>query len=252
MTLDPNELRATAEQFGVAPDQVRRDHAISVLLAALSVGPAVDELVFIGGTALSRTHLPDVRLSEDIDLLATAPRSDVAASIEAAWSTREVRRELGALSWQPPLSRTRGSDAAVVTVPTGPRIRVQLLAGDGYPRWPVELTDLRQRYSDVGPARLRVPNAEAFAAAKLTAWLDRRASRDLYDLWAMAMRGLITRSAADLFCRLGSFRAIPPVEALNVAPSDDWHTALGQQTRVQVEATEAGHAVAAAWRAVSS
>ena len=67
--MDPGEEAAVAEQFGVARPQVRRDHLISHLLAALSRHLA-DDVIFFGGTALARSLAPDGRLSEDIDLLA--------------------------------------------------------------------------------------------------------------------------------------------------------------------------------------
>jgi predicted nucleotidyltransferase component of viral defense system len=51
--LDPRELAEIAAAFGVADEQVRRDHLISHVLAALSdLGAPV---VFFGGTGLART-----------------------------------------------------------------------------------------------------------------------------------------------------------------------------------------------------
>ncbi|WP_232661607.1 nucleotidyl transferase AbiEii/AbiGii toxin family protein [Pseudonocardia sp. TRM90224] len=74
--LDPDELARVAAQFGVDDHQVKRDHLISHTLAALSA-EAGEELIFFGGTALSRTILSNGRLSEDIDLIgvgnATSP-----------------------------------------------------------------------------------------------------------------------------------------------------------------------------------
>jgi predicted nucleotidyltransferase component of viral defense system len=64
------ELADVAALFGVAEEQVRRDHLISHLLNA----PASLDLplTFFGGTALARTHLTEPstggRMSEDIDL----------------------------------------------------------------------------------------------------------------------------------------------------------------------------------------
>lgn len=81
MSLDPAELQSVAEQFGVSDEQVRRDHVISQLLALIS-GQLADKILFIGGTALARTHLLDGRLSEDLDPIALAPRSDVARSLD--------------------------------------------------------------------------------------------------------------------------------------------------------------------------
>ena len=68
--LQPDELANTAAAFGVADEQVRRDHLISHVLAGLA--DLELPVVFFGGTALGRTHLinPEggARLSEDIDL----------------------------------------------------------------------------------------------------------------------------------------------------------------------------------------
>ena len=74
--MNPDELESVATQFGVARGQVERDHLISHLLGYLSTHFA-DRIVFIGGTALARTHLVDGRLSEDIDLIAVGSRSEV-------------------------------------------------------------------------------------------------------------------------------------------------------------------------------
>lgn len=71
--LSIEDLHTIQDTFGVDEAQVRRDHVISHCLAALSRIDD-DRLIFFGGTALSRTRLPDLRLSEDIDLIAHAPR----------------------------------------------------------------------------------------------------------------------------------------------------------------------------------
>lgn len=65
-----DEWAGVAERFSVDMEQVRRDHLISHLLGAIAAGVPTDEVVFFGGTALSRTYLTDARLSEDIDLIA--------------------------------------------------------------------------------------------------------------------------------------------------------------------------------------
>jgi len=70
--------------FGVAEAQVQRDHAISHILAALSRHRR-EELIFFGGTALSRTYLLDERLSEDIDLIAIDHRDDLADVAVVRW-----------------------------------------------------------------------------------------------------------------------------------------------------------------------
>ena len=59
----------TTNDFGVSVEQVRRDHAISHVLSALSPLDVADSIIFFGGTALSRTLLPRLRLSEDIEVI---------------------------------------------------------------------------------------------------------------------------------------------------------------------------------------
>lgn len=71
--IDQIEVDSVASQFGVPESQVRRDHLISHALAALAGSSATSQVTFFGGTALCRTWLPGLRLSEDIDLLVDSP-----------------------------------------------------------------------------------------------------------------------------------------------------------------------------------
>lgn len=242
--LDPEELHDVAARFGVGEAQVRRDHAISHSLAAIST-LGTDDLLFFGGTALSRTHLRSLRLSEDIDLLALGPRATIADSIGRVL-TRNLRRALGAPRFAPPLGETRDAEPAVMTV-AGSRVQIQLLGAIGYPRWPSEIMDIEQRYSDVPPARLRVLTAPAFAAAKLAAWNDRATPRDLYDLWALAVEGLVDDEAAALFSRHGPLTRAQDVSFSRIPSTQEWEAALAHQCIPLVGAQEAAAVVADAW-----
>ncbi|MEV0033794.1 nucleotidyl transferase AbiEii/AbiGii toxin family protein [Nocardia sp. NPDC050793] len=71
----------------------------------------MDGVLFIGGTALARTHLPDGRLSEDIDLIALGNRSEIAAQLTRELP-RAVLRRFGRLKWRPSPSEVAGSDSA--------------------------------------------------------------------------------------------------------------------------------------------
>jgi hypothetical protein len=132
--LDPDEARALADTFGAAYERIRQDHLLSHLLAALSRGVA-EQVIFFGGTALARTHLPAGRLSEDIDLVAVGSRRDVAKDVQSTLA-RGVRREYGVLTWDPPLSRVRDVEPAML------------------------------RSADAPPSHLRTLTLPAFAAAK--------------------------------------------------------------------------------------
>jgi hypothetical protein len=240
------EGRVVADHFGASSGQIRRDHLISHLLAALTE-LAGDKLIFFGGTALSRTLLPDGRLSEDIDLIARGSRGQIAARLTATLP-RTLRREFPGLSWEPSLSEVRDVDPALRRTPDGVTVRLQLLDSLGYPRWPVHTVDLVQRYSDAPPARLTTPTPAAFAAWKTAAWFDRAAARDLYDLWALATIGQITAEAARLFVRYGPTNRPPDNGLFGKAPDEDrWRRDLGGQLRLEITAAEALEVVRVGW-----
>lgn len=250
--LDDSEARAVADTFGVAIEQVRRDHLISHILAALTASHR-DQVMFFGGTALARTYLPAGRLSEDVDLIATGARRETAVAIEQTLE-RALRRSHGRISWAPPLTAVRDTDAAVLLANDGQlAVRIQLLDHLGYPPWPTEFHPSEQRYADAGPAILRVPTAPAFAAWKTVAWHDRRAPRDLWDLWALAELGEITRHAAALFVAHGPIGNAPQPWMFTSAPTEErWQAQLGGQTRLTISAAEALQVVADAWARASA
>ncbi|QDP97348.1 nucleotidyl transferase AbiEii/AbiGii toxin family protein [Microlunatus elymi] len=235
-------------QFGVAYAQVERDPAISHVLAALAASDAKDDLVFLGGTALARTYLPDLRLSEDIDLITSNRRSSTARMIASAMESR-LRRTLGRVTWQPSLIATSGSGAATMIIDDRIPIQIQLLSASGYPRWPTTVESVRQRYRDAPPALLPTLTPVAFAAAKTSAWYGRAAPRDLYDLWALAETGAIDAEATKLYRRHGPTTGNPAdLFSINSAPTDRaWEAALAHQCRIRVGPDEAMRVVRTAW-----
>lgn len=126
---------------------------------------------------------------------------------------------------------------------------MQVLSRLGYAAWPVVLTELEQRYSDVGPAGLYIPTIESFAAWKTAAWFDRHAARDLYDLWA-ADRGHITPDAAALFVEHGPTHGMPIAFMFERPPTErEWTAQLANQTVLRVTAAQALDTVRHAWAA---
>ncbi|MBD3751513.1 MAG: nucleotidyl transferase AbiEii/AbiGii toxin family protein [Micrococcales bacterium] len=238
--LEPAERDAVMMRFGVSPVQVARDHVISHALAAIA-GLGTDRVVFFGGTALARTLLPDLRLSEDIDLIALGDRREIGAAIQEAIE-RQFLRSFGHPTFTPPLADARHPDPSMLAV-GGVRIQIQLLSGTGYPAWPTEVVDIEQRYSDAPAARLRVPTPSALVAAKLAAWTDRHAPRDLYDLWALAEAGYLTDEAAKLYGRYGQYTDVARV-SFDAVPTDAaWRDALEHQGIVAVGPEEAARVV---------
>lgn len=242
-----DERDSVATQFGVAAEQVERDHLISHLLAFLS-RQFGDQIHFIGGTALARTHLPDGRLSEDIDLVALGDRKRVAENLDATLP-RAVARSHGRLTVEPALSTIADTLPVLLRPEDGRPVRLQLLSSRDRILWPTERRALVQRYADAPPAKLLVPTRAAFAASKTATWADRYAARDLWDLWALSEIGAIDTVAAALFRRYGPTSKNPGAYLFRGAPLDaDWHAQLAGQTRLTVSAKDARDAVRTAWR----
>lgn len=241
-----DERDSVAAQFGVAPEQVERDHLISHVLAVLS-DQFRDRLHFIGGTALARTHVPNGRLSEDIDLIARGGRAEMAEEIDVLMP-RALGRSVGRLAWSPRLAEVRDTEAAFLRTVGGLSVKIQLLSSRNRVLWPTEIQTIQQRYRDVPPASLAVPTRGAFAAGKTATWHDRRAARDLWDLWALAGIGAINAESARLYERYGPTNR-PPSGHLFDRPLDEaeWVSQLAGQTRLTVTAETALGTVRTAW-----
>ncbi len=226
--INRSEIEAAAARFGAPDAQIIRDHLISHVLAAIADWPDGDSVTFFGGTALCRTWLPDLRLSEDIDLLVNSPSDgeDLRQHV-----SRRLRREFPSLEW------TRlGAQHQVETWTLAAEdleVKVQLARWrHGWQAIPVVTQPVQLRYTDLPEAvSLRVPSPSGFAAMKLMAWFDRHTPRDLYDLAALAAAGHIDRAAVDLVKAIASFTPDTATLERRVPRTveSSWQAELGHQ-----------------------
>ncbi len=227
MILDA-EIAAFAARFGVADSQIVRDHLVSHVLVAVAELIASDDVTFIGGTALCRTWLPDLRLSEDIDLLVDS--TSISETLRQHVS-RRLRREFPNHRWLTLGSRHDveswnlvADDAAIV--------KVQLVRRPEWKAIPVAAADVQLRYSDLPDnVEMMVPTPGGFGAMKLMAWLDRHTSRDLFDLAALADAGHVNQATVDLVKRVAGYApgrsTLGPLVPRIVAAT--WPDELGHQ-----------------------
>lgn len=230
--LSADDLRRWTARFGVADEQVERDHLISHILLALA-DRGLNTVTFYGGTALSRTHLLDFRLSEDVDLVGE-PRPVVARQIEDLLP-RALRTEFGAVGWDPSPAEVMRDTTPALLRAGDLQVRIQVIALDAdYSRWPTERRAVALRYQDLSPyAVLRVPTISAFVAMKTIAWEDRQAPRDLADLHALGQAGAINASVLQLF-KAQTGRSIGPqmFEQSRLPDEGRWNAQLGHQMAV--------------------
>lgn len=199
--LEQQELRLWTARFGVAPEQIRKDHLISHLLAGVARSAVAGRATFFGGTALARTHLGDRRVSEDIDLWAE-PAQEV-FSVLMDELPRHVRREY------PGIRIERVSSAVGnVIARDGTQVRLQVVAYDVAHHRCVQLErrSIDLRYNDLpNETELSVPVRSSFVAMKHLAWTDRAAPRDLVDLEGFAAIGALDGDADAIVSCLRGF-----------------------------------------------
>lgn len=219
------ERREWAGRFGVAPSAIDHDRLISHLLVALSTW--YEDVLFYGGTALSRTHLSGFRLSEDIDLQIDSPNRH--ADQLGDHLRQAVRREYPNAAWER-RSAPRGQTIAYLNADEL-AVRVHLIAPDE--GLPTETVPIELRYSDLPDSvSLRVPSRSALAAMKTGAYVDRAAPRDLVDLAGLADIGALNEEAArvlkDVFGMVVLRQEFDHVRPPTVRA---WETELGRLMR---------------------
>lgn len=237
MSLSVEDLRRVTEEFGVGEDQVRRDHVISHVLAGISE-EAKDRFLFYGGTMLSRTWLPDARLSEDVDLMVYGSRREAGQALDGV-ARRWLGREFGTPLWD--TRPADAGDAKDLMMRVGDvEVKFQLVDTSGRPLWPYEERAVEQRYQDAPIAVLRVPTRPAAAAMKLSAWIDRRTARDLYDLYCMAERDMLDEDAVALFRRHGQTSGKIALRHFQAPPNQAaWESGLSHQCALTVTSAHA-------------
>lgn len=185
----PKERRVWAGRFGVTPGAIDHDHLISHLLVALSTWE--HDVLFYGGTALSRTHLLGLRLSEDIDLQIESPGEHIDALGDHL--RRAIRLNYPDAIWERH-SAPRGQTIAYLKSDEL-AVRVHLIGPDE--KLPTQTAPIELRYSDLPESvSLLVPTRPALAAMKTGAYMDRGAPRDLVDLDGLADIGALDEEAA--------------------------------------------------------
>lgn len=201
-----DEVSRHAAHFGVPQSQITRDHLISHTLLAIAEHTAsADALTFFGGTALCRTWLPNLRLSEDIDLLVDSKN---AADDITKHVSRQLRREFPEHQWEQ-LDTT--NDVDTWSLASGDStIKVQFVWRQEWQAVPTTGTAVELRYEDLpATTTMTTPTPAGFAAMKLMAWFDREAARDLFDLAAQAEAGHIDTEALQLVRKIVGHRPTP-------------------------------------------
>lgn len=224
--LSAGEVRRWVDRFRVPEAQVRRDHLISHVLYHLP--GLIPDTTFFGGTALCRTHLLDWRLSEDLDLL--VEETSRAADRLSEDLPEALRREFPGLT----VDWGREGETQVGAVSADDvSIRIQLVRfDDSYRRYPVESTRVALRYGDLPEAaEIVCPSATGAAAMKVNAWSDRKAPRDLCDLYGLVQARFLSGEALEIAAQVSRPVQRYDFEDDQLPTQEQWVAALGHQMR---------------------
>jgi predicted nucleotidyltransferase component of viral defense system len=226
--IDAAERDDWAQRFGVSPAQITRDHFLSHILKAL--GDRYPQTRFFGGTALCRTLLDQSRVSEDIDLLHREPREFLAELRDAL--PRALRREFPNATW----SDTIADDDGFYCLLVAPRIEpIKIYVGrDGSNTnaWEFAPFPIQLRYADLPATQVfQCPTPATFAAMKLSAWTDRRAPRDLFDLAGLAEAGILRDPDVERIftAKWGHRIVVADIDQLPARTTNAWETELAAQ-----------------------
>lgn len=140
--LSEADALAQEEHFGVARAQIEHDFVISHVLNVLATH--AEQSVFFGGTALSRTILDGLRLSEDIDLLSVGHRSTVATELDRAIRSG-LERGFGQVTGSPGLPEVKADTLPAVYEVGDVRVQIQVLQGRDFADWPCQVSEVSQR-----------------------------------------------------------------------------------------------------------
>lgn len=181
--------------------------------------------MFMGGTALNRIFLEDLRLSEDIDLyMLEGEPGDVLDRL-----LRGVRLEY-------PDLRSSGAgtanDVHTFRLQDGAiQVRVQVIRNR--PSWeslPTRQSAVRLYYTDLPETvDLLTPTCQSLVAMKLSAWVDRAAPRDLFDLWKLTFLDCFDGESLELVTRMLA-RRLQRQEFERPPSLAEWRAELSHQT----------------------
>jgi predicted nucleotidyltransferase component of viral defense system len=204
--IDGRELLEKARQRGLNLRMVEKDYVLGWLLYGLANDP---DLVFKGGTALSKIYFPKLwRLSEDLDF------SVVKGGLE------ERLKNIGSVLAV--VKRKSGIELVLKSSHINPdylqlKIQYQGLLDRNWIKVDVSMNDLVDRpaiktvpleYSDYVPFKVRVESLEEIFASKLRAVMERTKCRDFFDLWKLTKMKFDKQKIKDVFAKKCAIKGI--------------------------------------------
>jgi predicted nucleotidyltransferase component of viral defense system len=215
--IDRRELLESARERNLPLGMLEKDYVLGWLLFGLT---RIEGLTFKGGTALSKVYFPEIwRLSEDLDFVYVGNFERIKGSLTGVFTQI---KELGGITL-----RLKGDYAN----PAYLQLKIQYEAVLGRNWIKIDVTReppvdrvlsrrLSRVYSDYPPFRVRVESVEEICAQKIRSLVERKKSRDYYDVWQMLQMRLDRTKLRTLLVKKFEYKGIEFEEMSKVFPAD--------------------------------
>jgi predicted nucleotidyltransferase component of viral defense system len=239
--ISDTRLRTLARETGVTAGLAEKNYVNSWLLSAIYTESLSDQLIFKGGTALSKLYFPEIwRFSEDLDFTATASIPDLSQRLETAVDDISAR---SGITFDVTSVHEAGDPVEYV------QIKVQYDAiFDQRNTTELDITfneplvfptaDHHHSVEDVPAFQVTAYSVEEIFVEKLRSLYQRARARDYYDIYRLLNQESFDDDAiADALCEKSRAHDVD-LDIANGIPSDDseevrlyWDRALDRFVR---------------------
>ena len=186
--IDRRELLSRARERNLNLNIIEKDYVLGWLLFGFS---KIKNLVFKGGTALSKIYFPEIwRLSEDLDFsLIDTDFSLVIQNVEEIIGLIEKKSEIELNL------KSKFSNPEYLQL----KIQYHAIVGKNWAKVDITKNDLVEKpsfkaiekyYSDYPDFRINVESIEEIFCSKIRTVIERKKCRDYFDLWKLSYLSL--------------------------------------------------------------
>jgi predicted nucleotidyltransferase component of viral defense system len=182
--IDRRELLERARERNLTLGMIEKDYVLGWVLFGFS---HIGDLIFKGGTALSKIYFPRIwRLSEDLDFVYAGDFDNLLKALP------EIFAKIEGLSGIKLALKSHYSnpDYLQLKIQYNAVLERNWIKVDVTRESPIEKTPTRklnQTYSDYPSFKVRVESIEEIGAEKIRSLVERKKYRDYYDVWQLMM-----------------------------------------------------------------
>jgi len=216
--IDRRELLEKARQKNLSLMMVEKDYVLGWLLYGLAQDR---DLVFKGGTALSKVYFPRIwRLSEDLDF--SLVNGELKTLLEGIGSVLDDVKKKSGIEFVLKSSHINADYLQIKVQYKGVMdrnwIKVDVTLDDVVDR-PV-IKAIPREYSDYVPFSVRVESLEEILASKLRAAIERKKCRDYFDLWKLFQMDFDRQKIKRVFARKLAVKSLAYEGPGRIFPAD--------------------------------